>query len=626
MKWFGQIWNLSLLSRFTAISLIVTAAAAVVMGLGIQNYLEKVVLRQEAENAAEQVATLLNPRLRLVDFAGPLPAARFAQIDTLVRENIIGRNRQHVVRVKLWSRDGTILYSDERELVGRRFPIGKEFREALEGRTAFEISSLEREENVAERGRFKRLIEVYTPVKPAGSHLVAGVYEIYHDMASLDAQIADGKRTVWTRLTLSFMILYGSLFLLIRGASRELIRRNEEIHRLFSKTREQLEELTTLYGLSRVLADAVHETEAILNLVAKRVVETLHVTFARFILLKENEFVVAAAYPVRILNRDLEVGQHVPASDCAYCRRALSVNEPVVLHADSHEVNEREGHTLFLDFAETICLVPLHLGERALGLMMIAETRNADREPFTQEKLQLAQSIGEQVATALHRAELFAELERAYLQTTLTLANAVNARDNYTADHSEHLADMAAAIGREVDMSPRELQDLIYGAILHDIGKIGVPDAVLQKHGSLDAGEWELMRRHPIIGWQILKPVPRLSDVAEIVHHHHERFDGQGYPDHLSGDGIPLGARIIGIVDSFSAMTDARVYKAARSREEAVAELRRCSGAQFDPHLVEIFVRLLERGVGFSDLTMFSWRNGFKEAGTAELDRGKKTR
>ena len=599
MKWFRKFWNLSLLTRFTVVSLIVTAAVSVVTGLGIQNYLEQAALRQEAENAAEQVATLLNPHLRLSDFAGPLPAARFAQIDTLIRENI--SSRQHIVRVKLWSRDGTIVYSDKRELVGRRFPIEKELREALEGRIAFELSSLGREENVGERGHFKRLIEVYTPVRPADSILVAGAYEIYHDTTPLDAQIADGKRTAWTRLTLSFMILYGSLFLLVRGASRELIRRNEENKLLLLKTREQLEELTALYSLSRVLADAVHETEVILNLVAKRAVETLHVTFARFVLLKESEFVVTAAYPVRILNRNLEVGQRIPASDCAYCRRVLSANEPVVLDADSHEVNERERHALFLDFAKTICLVPLHLGERTLGLMMLAETRNVNREPFTQEKLRLAQSIGEQVATALHRTELFTELERAYLQTTLTLANAVNAKDNYTADHSEHLANMSAAVGRKVNMSPRELQDLRYGAILHDIGKIGVPDAVLQKQGPLDAGEWELMRRHPIIGWQILKPVPRLNDVAEIVHYHHERYDGQGYPDHLSGEDIPLGARILNIMDSFSAMIDARVYKAAHSQEEAVAELRRCSGTQFDPRLVEIFLRLLESGECFSD-------------------------
>jgi HD-GYP domain-containing protein (c-di-GMP phosphodiesterase class II) len=592
-----HLYNFSLLARFTVLSLIVTAAIAIVMGLGIQKYLERLALRQEAENAAAQVATLINPHLRLADFAAPLSPVRFAEIDTLVRE-LINSNR-HIIRVKLWSRDGTILYSDMTELIGRRFPVKKELREALEGRIAYEISSLEKEENVGERGRFERLIEVYTPVKPPESPHVAGAYETYHDTAPLDAQIVEAKRTVWIRLSLSFMILYGSLFLLVRRASRELIRRNKENQRLFLETGEQLEELTALYSLSRALADAVHERETILTLVAQRAAETLHVTFVRFALLQENEIVVSAAYPVRLLDCDLEVGQRFPLSDCPSCRRVLLANEPVILHANSPEVDERERRMLFLDLAKTVCLVPLHLGERALGLMMLAETRNVMREPFTKEKLRLAQSIGEQVATALHRVELFAELERAYLQTILTLANAVNAKDNYTADHSEHLAYMAEAMGRMVKMSSRELQDLRYGAILHDIGKIGVPDAVLQKPGPLDAGEWELLRRHPIIGWQILTPVPRLGGVAQIVRHHHERYDGLGYPDRLSGEAIPLGARILTILDSVSAMMDARVYKAARPQEEAIAELKKYSGTQFDPHLVEIFLGLLKGG-GYS--------------------------
>lgn len=596
MKWFRHIENVSLLAKFTAISLILTAAIAVVMALGIQKYLEQIALQQEAENAAEQVATLLNPHLRLADFDGPLSAAHFAAIDALVRERIT--SNRHIVRVKLWSRNGTVLYSNSHKLVGRRFPEEKELRDALDGRIAFSISSLEREENIGERGSFKRLIEIYTPVKPADSSRVAGAYEIYLDTALLDAQIADARQTVWTRTALSFMILYGSLFLLVRGASRELILRNEENQRLCSQAQESLEELSALYSLSRVLADAVHETEVVLNLVARRAVDTLHVTFARFALLKGEEFVVSAVYPVRILDRDLEAGRILPVSRCAACSRALSANKPVVLHAESPDVDEYERRALFLDMAKTVCLVPLHLGDRFLGLMMLAETRDERREPFTQEKLKLAQSIGEQVASALHRAELFAELERAYLQTTVTLANAVNAKDDYTADHSEQLADMAVAIGRELKMSPRELQDLHYGAILHDIGKIGVPDAVLQKPGPLDSGEWEQMRRHPIIGWQILMPVPRLNGVAAMVRHHHERYDGRGYPDRLAGEAIPLGARILNVVDAYSAMTDKRIYKAARSREEAVAELKRCSGAQFDPGLVETFLGLPEKLAG----------------------------
>ena len=180
------------------------------------------------------------------------------------------------------------------------------------------------------------------------------------------------------------------------------------------------------------------------------------------------------------------------------------------------------------------------------------------------------------------------------MQTVLALANAVEAKDTYTADHAKRLAEMALAVGRELGMTARELEDLRYGAILHDIGKIGVPDAILLKPAKLDAEEWRHMRQHPVIGARILAPVPRLAGAARLVRHHHERYDGKGYPDGLRGDAIPLGARILTVVDSYSAILDERVYKAARSHEDAVAELRRCAGTQFDPRVVETFLRLLE--------------------------------
>jgi len=156
---------------------------------------------------------------------------------------------------------------------------------------------------------------------------------------------------------------------------------------------------------------------------------------------------------------------------------------------------------------------------------------------------------------------------------------------------------MALAVGRQLGMNAHELEDLRYGAILHDIGKIGVPDQVLKKPTGLEAQEWEIIRQHPLIGAKILEPVAHLTGAARIVRHHHERYDGTGYPDGLAGEAIPLGARILAVVDAYCAIEDERVYKPARSREEAVAELKRCAGSQFDPHLVEIFLQLLEHGM-----------------------------
>jgi HD-GYP domain-containing protein (c-di-GMP phosphodiesterase class II) len=179
----------------------------------------------------------------------------------------------------------------------------------------------------------------------------------------------------------------------------------------------------------------------------------------------------------------------------------------------------------------------------------------------------------------------------------LALANAVDAKDTYTADHAQRLAAMALAVGHEMGMSPRELEDLRYGAILHDIGKIGVPDAILQKPAGLNADEWGRMCQHPPIGAHILAPIPRLAGASRVVRHHHERYDGTGYPDGLAGQAIPLGARILAVVDSYSAIVDKRPYKEARSHQEAVAELKRCAGAQFDPRVMETFLWLLERGI-----------------------------
>lgn len=182
-------------------------------------------------------------------------------------------------------------------------------------------------------------------------------------------------------------------------------------------------------------------------------------------------------------------------------------------------------------------------------------------------------------------------MERSYLETVLSLANAVEAKDSYTADHVQNVARMALAIGREMGMSQRELESLRFGAILHDIGKIGIPDAILRKPGPLDAKEWEIMRQHPVIGERILVPIQHLRDAAQIVRHHHEKYGGRGYPDGLVGEAIPLGARILTVVDSYSAIIDRRTYKPARSHEQAVAELSRCAGIQFDPNVVELFLR-----------------------------------
>ena len=231
--------KLSLLTKFSLISFLLTATIAVGLAWGIQQQMEKSALLQEAESASDQVANILNPNLRLADLAGPLDPIRYVQIDTLIQQNLI---REHIVRVKIWSLDGLLIYSDDKDLVGNRFPMNEELKEALAGKMAMEISSLEKEENIGERGNFSRLLEVYVPLQPIDSPQIAGAYEIYHSMAVLEPRIAEIYRFVWGSISLGFLILYVSLFTLVRNASKELIRRNEENVRLYEEAKKQLAE------------------------------------------------------------------------------------------------------------------------------------------------------------------------------------------------------------------------------------------------------------------------------------------------------------------------------------------------------------------------------------------------
>jgi putative nucleotidyltransferase with HDIG domain len=172
----------------------------------------------------------------------------------------------------------------------------------------------------------------------------------------------------------------------------------------------------------------------------------------------------------------------------------------------------------------------------------------------------------------------------------------MDARDTYAEDHNHALRDLAEMVCQKVHCNEEEIWAVRWAALLHDIGKIGVPDQILRKNGTLTEEEWAIMKQHPLIGARIVAPVKKLTQVAPLIQAHHERYDGSGYPYGLKGKDIPRGARILAIADSYSAMIDDRAYREARTPQAALQELRRSKGTQFDPELVEIFASLVERG------------------------------
>jgi response regulator RpfG family c-di-GMP phosphodiesterase len=184
------------------------------------------------------------------------------------------------------------------------------------------------------------------------------------------------------------------------------------------------------------------------------------------------------------------------------------------------------------------------------------------------------------------------EVENAYTNTLYALVSALDAREHETSDHSQRVVRYTTAVAKILGLGEAEIGEIARGALLHDIGKIGVPDAILLKPGPLNASEWEEMRRHPDIGFQILRSIPFLRIPAEIVLSHQERFDGRGYPRGLRGEEIPLGARIFAVADTLDAMTSDRPYRAGTTFAAARAEISRCAGTQFDPVVVKAFEQL----------------------------------
>ena len=529
------------------------------------------------------------------------------------------------------------------------------------------------------------------------------------------------------------------------------------------RIQRQVETLGVLYELSRALS-AMDDFNAILDLVTRHTAESAHVTFACVLLLEQDDLVLRAAYPVRLLDQDLQVGQREPLAAHPLFQRVLEENAPRVLESDSLE--GLECAPFYLGVLQSLCIVPLHVRERPFGLLMLCETRHGAREPFTVEKLRLASSIGDQAVSSLQRAllheetgrqlgqlaalhqidqaiagsidmrltlnvvlehvasqlnvdaasallldphshtldfvagrgfrtgspkdihlrlgegyagraalerkaihipdlrhrgtdilrsplvsaegfvsyhcvpliakgqvkgvlevfhrawrdddaawvnymetlagqaaiaidnaQLFENLQRsnvglmlAYDATIEGWSRALDMRDKETEGHTQRVTEMTLHMARMTGLSEEELVHVRRGALLHDMGKLGVPDSILLKPGELTEAEWVLMRKHPTFAYEMLSPITYLHPALDIPYCHHEKWDGSGYPRGLKAEQIPKAARIFALVDVFDALRSDRPYRPAWPLAKAVDHIRSLSGSHFDPDLVEPFL------------------------------------
>ncbi|ANU14792.1 HD-GYP domain (HD superfamily hydrolase) [Planococcus halocryophilus Or1] len=244
---------------------------------------------------------------------------------------------------------------------------------------------------------------------------------------------------------------------------------------------------------------------------------------------------------------------------------------------------------------KSMITVPLAVKGKVLGAMQLLNKQ--DIAFFSEQDIRLADALSSQSALALHNSQMYEELQQMLLSMIRTLAKVLDARDPYTAGHSERVAKYSLWIAQKLELSASDCEELYKAALLHDIGKIGITDAILRKPDRLTVEEYTTIQQHTVIGADILsnvEPKDAMVHAADTALSHHERLDGTGYPHGLAGDAIPLFARIVGVADTFDAMTTARSYSKGLSYQLGVEELRRCKETLFDAQIVDAFTAILE--------------------------------
>ncbi len=241
----------------------------------------------------------------------------------------------------------------------------------------------------------------------------------------------------------------------------------------------------------------------------------------------------------------------------------------------------------------SLMVIPLKHGSSLLGFVVFYSFN--PRLIFTLGLKRFMKVFASYFSTSIENARLYQDMMENFNQTIQSFAHAIEAKDKYTQGHSERVTMYAVALAREMKLSDFEIDVIFRAGRLHDIGKIGLQYEKLNKPGKLTDEEWEMFRKHPTIGRKILLPIRFLQSVVPLVYHHHERWDGKGYPEALKGREIPLGARVLAIADTYDAMTSDRSYRRALSHLHAIEELQKCINSQFDPELVPLFVPALNR-------------------------------
>lgn len=368
--------------------------------------------------------------------------------------------------------------------------------------------------------------------------------------------------------------------LLSLHAEREL-----EITALTDETLTRYKEITFLYEFSESVATCQDVNE-----VARLVIEQI----------KQRQFITADNLSIMLTNEGQQALEVVAAYGEEFepkimLKSGFGIAGNVFANGRAEIVNDTSLDDRFIqgqNLISSLICAPLKIKDRCIGVINVSSTEPYE---YKAEDLKFVSSIASYAAGVIESVKLYEELKDAFITTVYTLAETIEKRDPYTAGHTRRVSSYSIAIGLKLGMSQDSIQRLELAAILHDIGKIGVRDSVLLKTNKLTDEEFALIKRHSIYGEEILSHIKAFKDIIPGVRQHHERFNGTGYPDGLKGNEIDIMARIIAVADAFDAMTSDRPYRKGMSLEIAVNEIKKSSGTQFDPAVVEVFLQLYEQ-------------------------------
>ncbi|MDD5492085.1 MAG: HD domain-containing protein [bacterium] len=271
----------------------------------------------------------------------------------------------------------------------------------------------------------------------------------------------------------------------------------------------------------------------------------------------------------------------------------LKSTKGVIIKEEIEKLPERTAYQIIKEEMESLqaaISIPIFIKGELYGILSLGNKLSG--EIYNREDVNLLQTLADEAGIAIENARLYGDLKRTYFETVQALAQAIEASDKYTRGHSDRVTHIAMEIAKHLKLSRTDIDTLKYACILHDVGKIGVMKEILNKPGQLTPEEFEQIKMHPALGEEIISPVAFLVNIKPIIRHHHERYDGNGYPDKIKSDRIPFLSRIIAVADTYDAMTSQRPYRPALSEEMALAEIRNCSGTQFDPEVVKAFLEI----------------------------------